>query len=147
MSGLGTSPIGFSTPFGVGVATTVDPPPTTAPQMARYFDPVLRDYVLVADDGSYQRMPALRQRVLMAILETKGSSTVRPDDGVSIPQKIDASYERRVKSTVTAALAFLVNEGSLRIDSIRIEYPRPGANTITVEYTDLKTGLPDTATA
>lgn len=145
MSGLGTSPIGLSTPFGVGVATEVDAPPTSAPQAARYIDPTTRDYAL-AEDGSYLRMPELRQRVILAVTEAKGSSSVRHEDGVDIPTRIDASFERRAKNSIASALSFLVDEQALRIDGITIEYPRAGGVTTTIAYTDLNTGTRDTAT-
>ncbi len=147
MAGLGTSPIGISTPFGTGTPTEANAPPETAPQAARFFDPLTRDYVLDTGDGSYQRMPQLRQRVLLAILETKGSSSVRPNDGVILPSLIDASFERRSRSSITQALNFLVVSGELRIDGITFEYPNTGGVRITVEYTDLTTGTRDTATA
>jgi len=146
LSGLGDSPIGFSTPFGVGAPDEVAAPPTTPPQAARFVDPISRDYVLAAD-GSYERMPELRQRVLLAVSETKGSSTVSPDGGVEATALIDASFERRRKGAISNALAFLVNEGAMRIDDIAIDYPRPGHVQTTVAYTDLKTGIRDTATA
>lgn len=145
MSGLGDSPIGLSTPFGVGVADEAVAPPALAPQAARFLDPTTRDYALETD-GSYQRMPELRQRVLLAVAETKGSSTVRPDGGVESPDLISSSFERRQKNSISSALAFLVNDGALRVDSITIDYPQVGGVVTTIAYTDLKTGTRDTAT-
>jgi len=145
MSGLGDSPIGLSTPFGIGVPDEVAAPPALPPQAARFIDPTTRDYV-IESDGSYQRMPELRHRVLLAVGERKGSSTVRPTDGVDIPTRIDASFDRRAKNSVSSALAFLVAEGALRIDSITISQPRPGSVETTISYTDLKNGTRDTAT-
>jgi hypothetical protein len=146
MSGLGDSPIGLSTPFGVGVAIEAVAPPTLAPQAARFVDPVTRDYALESD-GSYQRMPELRQRVLLAITESRGSSSVRPHDGTEVPDRIDASFERRMKSSIARSLSFLVASGALRVDGITLEYPNTGRTETTVAYTDLKTGARDTAKA
>lgn len=146
MSGLGNSSVGFSAPFGVGEPDEVPAPPVNAPQAARFIDPVTRDYAL-AEDGSYLQMPELRQRVLLVVMETLGSSSVRPLDGVQSPTRIDATFERRMKTSLRGALRFLEREGSARIDSITIAYPRPGTIETTVAYTDLKTGTRDTATA
>jgi len=146
MPGIGDSSIGLSTPFGVGEPDEAAAPPAFAPQAAKFLDPMTRNYVLESD-GSYQRMPELRHRVLLAITETRGSSSVRPSDGVEIPDRIDASFERRARSSITSTLTFLVNERALRIDGVTFEYPRAGGVLITVSYTDLKTGTRDTATA
>lgn len=138
--------MGVDTPLGVGLPDAVAAPPELPPQAARFIDPATRDYV-VAPDGSYQRMPELRQRVLLIVMETLGSSSVRPSDGVRSPDRIDASFDRRTKSSLNAALSFLVDEGAMRIDDITIDRPRPGTIETMISYTDLKTGIRDTVTA
>jgi len=144
MAGLGDSPIGFSTPFGVGTPDDATPPPTVAPQAARFLDPVTKDYA-IGSDGEYLRMPVLKQRVLLALGTILGSSSVQQKVGLKLPDRIDQNDERRVTFQVKAALAFLVASGELRIDEVRVNKDRPGRDTILVAYTDLLTGASDTA--
>lgn len=143
MSGLGNSPIGLTTPFGLGTPDAALAPPTIAPQEARWIDPVAKDYV-VGPDGEYLRMPRLRQRVLLALGTILGSSSVQPTAGLKLTDRIDANYERRTQFAVKSALAFLVASGELRVDSVTVTEDRPGRTTTLVAYTDLLTGEPDT---
>lgn len=145
MAGLGNSPIGFSTPFGLGTPDAALPPPNIAPQGARFLDPVTKNYT-VGPNGEYLRMPVLRQRVILALGTIQGSSSVQTDAGIKLPSRIDSNYERRTQFAVRAALSFLVTSGELRIDSITVNLDRPGRTTTTVGYTDLLTGETDSAT-
>jgi len=143
MSGLGDSPVGLSTPFGVGVPDEAVAPPTVAPEQARFIDPISRDYV-VADDGEYQRMPRLRQRVLLALTTEQGSSSVLQQFGFNPPNRIDTTFERRATNSVQSALAFLITAKELHLDAVSVALPRPGRVRLSVSYTDLLTGKADT---
>lgn len=145
MSGLGDSSIGLDTPFGIGTPDDATPPPTLAPQGARFLDPLTKDYS-VGSDGEYLRMPTLRQRVLIALSTVKASSSVQQTAGLALPNVIDANYERRAQFSVKSALSFLVAAGEIRIDAVTVAFPRPGRDEITVAYTDLLTGEMDSAT-
>jgi phage baseplate assembly protein W len=145
MSGIGLSSIGLSTPFGIGTPDPTTAPPTIRPRDAAYLDPITRDYVL-GTDGEYLRMPILRQRVLIALGTLLGSSSVQQSAGLTLPTKIDSTFERRAQFAVRSALAFLVTSRELRIDAITVTQPIPGRAQITVAYTDLHTGENDSAT-
>jgi len=131
--------VGFGTPFGIGTPDEAAAPPTIAPQAARFLDPLTRDYT-VGSDGEYLRMPSLRQRVELALGTLKASSSVQPTAGLTLPDKIDGNYERRVRFAVNSALAFLVKSGELRIDAVTLLESRPGRSDIRVAFTDLLTG-------
>ncbi len=139
MPGLGKAPVGRGTPLGIGTPDQATAPPTLAPQGARFLDPTTKDYG-VGPDGEYLRMPTLRQRVELALGTLKASSSVQPNAGITLPDKIDGSYEQRVRFAVNSALAFLVASKELRIDSVTVNKPRPGMTENLVAYTDLVTG-------
>lgn len=145
MSGIGNSTVALSTPFGIGTPDDATPPPTIAPQGARFMDPVTKDYV-VGPDGEYLRMPTMRQRVLLALGTIKTSSSVQQDAGITLPTKIDGSYERRVQFSVKSALAFMVSSGELRVDQVSVVESRPGRSDILVAFTDLTNGQSDQVT-
>lgn len=142
MAGIGFAPVGNTTPFGFGTPTTAAPPPDTAPLGVAFVDPATKDYTL-DNSGEYQRMPPTRQRVALALGMQKRSSSVLQDDGLDLPNKMDASYERVVRSRIRSALAFMTSTGELRIDSITVDVKSPGRDAITVAYTDLTTGQAD----
>ncbi len=145
MAGLGSSPLGFGTPFGIGTPDNATPPPTVAPQGAAFIDPITKDYV-IGPDGEYLRMPTLRQCVVLALGTVLQSSSVMQDAGLALPDRVDGNHERRAQFAVKTALQSLVAAKRLRVDSVTVEFPRPGRDEITVAYTDLQTGESDTAT-
>jgi phage baseplate assembly protein W len=108
-------------------------------------DPLTKDYT-VAADGEYLRMPSLRQRVELALGTLKGSSSVQQTAGLTLPDKIDGNYERRVRFAINSALAFLVTSGELRVDAVTAIESRPGRSDIRVAFTDLLTGDSHSAT-
>lgn len=135
---LGTSPMGGSTPFGFGTPATASAPPA-AWSRARYVNPTTRDWEL-GDDGEYRRMPVTRHRVLVSLTERRGSSTVRPGDGVALPETIDGAHARRVTFAVTDCPTIKTmtdREKTLRIDDVRVAVPITGRSDVTVSYTDL----------
>jgi hypothetical protein len=89
-------------------------------------------------------MPPIRQRVLYALGQEKGSAIFLPDDGVDYPDKIDDRFDAKVDRTVRLSLDRMVRvEKVIRIDSIQVEVSGSRARPI-VEYTDLTTGERDT---
>lgn len=135
-TGFGTSAVGLS-PFGVGTPATASEPPDPA-RGAAFIDPRTRDYVVGAD-GELERMPPTRQRVLLALLHLRDSSSIDPD-GTALPRQINRFYRRRSEIEIRRRLAPLVRDGSLRIDGIDVELSGFGGATHLVRYTDLLTG-------
>lgn len=142
MSGLGLFAIG-GTPFGAGTPVTALAPPSDSPELANYIDPRTSDYV-VNDDGSYQRMPLTRHRVLMLVKTVRGSAAYEPDVGLTLPEKMGVSFEQQVRGNVILALDPIGDD--IRIDDVIVVRIPMGRADITIAYTDLTTGNSDTVT-
>lgn len=144
MAGIGTSSIGLA-PFGIGTPNTSATVPTSLPERARFLNPTTRDYERDPDNGGeYKRMPVTRQRVLLAITETKGSSTARPDDGTARPRKLDDRYPQRMRNAITEALSNvpgLVDGARPAAKLLDVRAERSANNTgrarVVVQYDDL----------
>lgn len=141
MIGLGGFPIG-STPFGAGTPAEATAPSDDSPELANFIDPRTGDYVVQAD-GSYQRMPITRQRVMM-LVSTRLGSAVEQDVGIRLPDKIDPSFPQRVREAVLEALLPIGDD--IRVDSVTTVVIGTGRADITIAYTDLTTGNSDTVT-
>jgi hypothetical protein len=145
MAGLGGSPIG-STPFGSGTPIEAVAPPEAPMQDSRFINSDTRDYE-AADDGEYKAMPTVRQRAMIALGMTLGSSAAIQEHGTKLPDRIDERYPQRSSQSIRRALDFLVHSGEMRIDGITI--PESGVTGRTehlVSYTDLTTGNTGTLT-
>lgn len=142
MSGLGLFSAGL-TPFGSGTPVLATPPPSDLPELANYLDVRTSDYV-VEDDGSYQRMPLTRHRVLMLLKTELGSAAYLPDVGLTLPKKMGVSFEQQAKGNVLQALSLI--GADIRIDDVTTVRTAMGRADITVAYTDLTTGNSDTLT-
>lgn len=142
MPGLGTSGVGL-TPFGADTPVVSAAPPTTA-WGARYINPQTRKFEVDPVTGQFRQMPRVRQRVLLAILQQQGSSTVRPKEGLKRPRKMGDGFEQVQAQLVREALRQMTDvEGVLRIDEIIVtRRDNQGAHTDIV-FTDLTTGLED----
>ncbi len=145
--GLGTTPLGPTTPAGFAVAPELVAPPADYPTASRYLDPVSKDWVPDDTNGNeWQRMPTTRQRVVLALSTVRGSNAALFAFGFTVPRRMDSSFEQRVAVAVRAALAHLiVTEKRIRLDSVAVQRTAQRA-TITVSYTDLETGEDDTVT-
>lgn len=142
MAGFGQNPLGL-TPFGLG---TPDPPsdPPTGNWGSRWINPVTRDFEQDPVTKQFKQMPPLRQRVYLAIAETRGSSTVRPNDGFRLPEKMGDGFEQLVESRVREALRYLTDvEQVMRIDRILVNRVNSQRASIVVQFTDLETNQPD----
>lgn len=123
------------TPFGCGTPATATEPPAVA-HGARYIDPRTRDWV-VGEDGEWQRMPAVRQQVLLAVATIFGSSTVERSRGIRRPVKVGANYDNEMRIAVTNALRFLISSQKIRLLGVTVEHVRPGRALHTISYFDL----------
>src|SRR5690349_21781461 len=145
MAGFGTMPAGTG-PFGIGTPTTTAAPPTGTAG-SRYLNPASRDYQQDTDTQQLAQMPAIRQRVLLAVMTEKGSSTALPKFGIARPRKVTPSFEAEITASVRASLVQLTDvERAIRIDAIDIERGASGRQRVTISYTDISSGTPDEVT-
>lgn len=142
--GFGTMKFGVS-PLGFGTGDDAPLPPTGA-WGSRYINPQTGDYANDPATGQLQQMPAVRQRFLLRLKERRGSSSVRPNDGIVLPTKIDDSIQSTMDDAVRLAMHQETDvEKVARIDFVRVE--RDSNNTgrvlTIVSFVDLTTGLAD----
>ena len=115
------------------------------PSAARYLDVNSGDFVSL-DDGTLDSMPAVRQRVVLALVTELDSAFGLPGfgNGVMRIKRIDQTIKRRVQNAVRAALRQLSEvERLIRIDAIEVEDLGSGRLSYTVSYTDLTNAEPD----
>lgn len=143
MSGLGGSSVG-SMPFGSGTPVDASAPPESPLSVARFLNPVTKDYEL-ADDGEYRGMPTVRHRALMLLSTTLTSATGIPEAGLQLPLRIDGRYPQKAAEKIRLALDPLISANELRIDRIDTDTSLGRAEHI-VSFTDLTTGNPGTLT-
>jgi phage baseplate assembly protein W len=129
-----------SGPFGLGTPATSEPPPT-GPAGSRYLNPATRDFEVDQVTGQFAQMPPVRQRVLLALITIRGSSSVLPSFGVHVPPKMNELFEAQVRNSVASALRQLTDvEQVIRVDRIDVERGTGGRALITVSYTNLQSG-------
>ncbi len=121
-----------SGPFGFGTPVNAAPIPVDPSTGARFLSVIDRDYALGAD-GDYQRMPEVRQRVVLALLSGLGP----------LPRRIDDTALPRMTDAVNRNLAVLISEGVIRVDDVSMESPKTGMLVPTVSFTVLATGESD----
>lgn len=140
MPGLGLTAVG-STPFGVGTPVSGAAPPVPATVGARFLSPRTRDYEQ-GPTGHLAQMPPVRQRVLLALLTVRGSSTALPAFGLKMPAKITETFAVHVRYAVRDALRKMTDvDRVLRVDGIDVVRIAPaGRILVTVSYADLTTG-------
>lgn len=148
----GTTPGGFGIPDVAGPIQFVPliDPSTGIRQSGRFIDPKTKDYRFLPD-GRLQGMPTVMQMVQLAVLTTLGSSaqTTLGIDLTRVRDKND-SFAQAVTSTATDALAPIVKQGLIKINSIQVfgatpgELPNPDAGIGIVNFTDLTTNTPQT---
>jgi hypothetical protein len=144
MAGAGLLPFGLG-PFGFGTPLSVEAPPAGAAG-SRYLNPATGDYEQDPTTRQFAQMPALRQRVVLALRTLLRSSTAVPTMGVELPRKMGTTYAAEVRNAVLVALRQLVEiEKIMRVDGITTVKGVGGRSLITVSYTDLTTGEADEA--
>lgn len=142
MAGFGVYPAGLA-PFGLNTPIPVNAPATGAAG-SRFINPATKDYQQDPTTGQLAQMPAVRQRVLLALLTLVNSSSVNPAFGVRLPRKMGTFFESEMRLAIRAALKQLTDvEKIVRIDGISVERGTGGRSRTTVSYTDLTTGQPD----
>lgn len=127
------------TPFGVGTPIDATAPPVERPTGVRYLNPVTRDYE-VDNEGEMRRMPAVRQRILIAVTQLLKSSSVEPNRGIRMPGKIGKDFTERARAAVIAATAEIVALGHATIDAVQVLVPQVGRAVIVITFTDLTAG-------
>lgn len=129
-------------PFGLGTPATLTAPPDGA-SGCRYLNPVTRDYEQDSTTGHLAQMPPVRQRVLLALLTLRTSSTAVPAFGVKLPSKIGTTFDAEVRAAIYLALRHLTEtEKAIRVERIDVEKAY-GRARMTVVWTDLTTGAED----
>lgn len=115
-------------------------------QGSRFINPDTKDHE-VSDDGEYKAMPTVRQRALIALSTTLGSSASLTEHGILLPDRIDERYPQRSSQAIRRALDFMVKAGEMRIDGITLlDTAVTGRSEHLVAYTDLTTGNTGTLT-
>lgn len=144
MSGAGLGSAGL-TPFGYGTPTETDGP-SVAPWGSRFINPATKDLEFDATTGQLRQMPPVRQRVLLTVLQTRGSSTTRPNEGIKRPVKMGDGFAREQEQFVRDAHRQMTDvERVIRIDQVTVtRRDSQGAHT-DIAFTDLTTGVEDKA--
>lgn len=142
MPGFGVYPSALS-PFGLGTPIPAEEP-AEGPSGSRYINPATGDYEQDPVTRQLAQMPATRQRVLLAVMTLRESSSVKRDFGIRLPRKMGTTFDSEMRQSVRTALRHLTDSDAvIRIDSIDIERARAGRSLTTVNFTDLTTGKPD----
>jgi hypothetical protein len=142
MLGAGIQTAG-SSPAGVGEPEEGSPLPD-AVGGCRWIDPATGDYEIDTSSGAFAQMPANRQRVMIALLTARGSSSVLPDLGLTRPTKMGDRFQAEMEQAVRQALEQLTDvEQIIRLDFVEVLRGSGGRARITVSYTDLTTGEED----
>ena len=137
---LGLAPVGYGTSGDA-------PEPPAGEWGSRYIDSATGDYAVDPVTRQLQQMPSVRQRFLLRLKEARGSSTVRPLDGIELPKKVDDTTPRTVDDAVRNAMQQETSvEKVARIISVKpVRDPDNGGriNTV-VAFEDLTTGTTPT---
>ena len=143
---FGISSLGV-TAFGLGSPESTQAPPDTKPTQSRFLNFRTKDYEIGAN-GEVKRMPNVRHRVLVVLSTTLGSSTVLPNLGLKLPDRIDNRYAQKAEQAIRLALRPMVDRRELRINFIRIDRDKLNSGRVdhVVAFTDLTTDNSETVT-
>ena len=142
MPGYGVYPSAMS-PFGLGTPIPATPPPT-GEAGTRYINPATGDYQQDPTTRQLAQMPSTRQRVLLATMTLRRSSSVNTTFGIDPPRRMGTFFDSEMKFAVRAALRHLTEtEQVIRIDDITVERGINGRSRTTIAFTDLTTEKPD----
>lgn len=146
--GFGLAPCGVA-PYGFGTPATAPEPGgklfrdtnTGESRTGRYINARTKDY----EYDSYGRatgMSTAQQIVQIALMTDKGSSAVA-DLGHELAslEDITSDFDRRIDTTIRAALQDAVNRKLIRLDSVTSERMGTNGAFIRVRWTDLSTGV------
>lgn len=123
-------------PFDTGTDADPPAPADAAPQQAVYIDPLTRDYVFAAD-GEFERMPEVRQQMLLAVSTTLGSSVADPELGLRKPAYVGKKTQRQMRDAVIRATRHIVDAGRAVLLDVRVEDLGTGRVLTKVSYRDL----------
>lgn len=127
-------------PYGLGTPADASAPPTPGAG-SRFLNPASRDYQIDTVSGQQAQMPALRQRVLIALITALRSSSGLQALGVKWPSKMTEAFEAEVSASCRVALRQMIEiEGSMILDGITVERGTGGRGRVTVSFTDPLTG-------
>jgi len=143
MAGFGSS-LGVY-PYGSGTPADTAESPDRRPLRARFIDPLTRDYV-PGTDGELERMPTVRQQVMLACVTRRGSSSADPGLGIVPPTFIDANAERRMDQAVRSACSHITRADRAVILGVRLKQTQMGRVETTIEFRDLTTQADDFVT-
>lgn len=139
----GCVPAGFMPYVASTTATpgTFDEADTVAVSSVE-IDPLTKD-VVVGSDGNEEGMTDSAQRVYILTRNTLGSRANFPEEGLEKPKGLDSSTERFVDSAFRRALQPVLDDGTIRIESITVETEGTVCYA-EVRWVDLKTQIPGT---
>lgn len=133
MSGFGLGNAGLF-PFGFN-STDTTLPVKVKTVGTKNFSQTIRDYV-INEDGGFEGTNQTRQRVILALLTSKGSSTVLREFGnkiLSLGYKVK-NAEKVVDDYVRQALSELVNENKIIITNIESDFSQRNKVVVRVDY-------------
>lgn len=124
MPGIGLCPAG-TCPAGLGVVVSAPAPRTRAgvtwDTVSPRLDPVTRAIALDAS-GTPVLADGVEQRVQIRLSTDKGSSVIRQlGNDLRKIDRITDNFQKRVDTTVRAALADMVNSGEIVLESVTAE--------------------------
>ena len=136
MSGIGLFPAGYGI---YGSSGTPDELPVPSFTNGAAFVNQNGDYE-DGGSGDVVKTTSAAQRVMLLLRTVKGSVVADATLGVTYPTAVDASFETRMRYAVQDALSPATLDGSISIDSIKIERTMASRASITVVYTVTATG-------
>lgn len=147
--GFGTQPNGST---GGGIGTPLGLPLSGAGYErifdvvdVREIDPVARDYVVddTTDGAPHYTMGAMSQRVLLTLSTPLGQMPCAQDFGDDTLNKTKIPTADEATRSTERALASLVEDGEISVESIVVEPGPRGVLARAVTFTDLATGEQD----
>lgn len=143
MAGFGSTPVATG-PFGIGTPADI-PEPTTGPVGVRWINPATKDYEVNSVTGNLKQMPGVRQQVMLAISTLKGTSAPNPRFGITLPNKMNETFESACKNACRKALEHLTSTDPpiINVHNITVVRGRNSRAEITIDYTDLTSGERD----
>lgn len=118
-----------STPWAFPAIEAAPEPPRGSVTLVRQLDPLTRDYVATKRD--FERTTETRQRVLLALTTTRGSSPVLRDLGLRMPESLD---ENLIRAEVRRSLDRLLTERAIVVRDIQVERGALGRVEVVVTY-------------
>lgn len=132
---LGAGHAHAGSPAGIGEPEEAAEPPTV-PGGCRFLDPVTRSYEHDSLTRTLRQMPALRQRVLIAVRTALESAGARTSLGIRPPGRMGNAFDAEQRQAVRRALRHLTDNGEMVVTDILIRTGRGGRAETTIVYDD-----------